>query len=71
MRTTVQIPGMHCASCVALIKDVSQDFPSIRNADVDLASKTVTLEHDAHFDPSAWTRTVEELNPAYKVQPLP
>lgn len=70
MHTTVKIPGIHCQSCAALIKDVSQDFLSIRNADVDLASKIVTLEHDGRFDLSAWSKAVEGLNASYKVQAL-
>jgi len=66
-RTTLHINGIHCASCAALIKDVSADFPSIQSVDVDLQSKNATLEHDEHFDLSAWTRAVEELNSDYKV----
>jgi hypothetical protein len=29
MQTHVSIPGIHCASCAALIKDVSSEFSSI------------------------------------------
>lgn len=69
-RTTLHITGIHCPSCIALIKDVSQDFPSIHSVNGNLGEKTVTLEHDENLDLSAWTRAVEELNPAYRVQPL-
>lgn len=70
MRTLIQIPGMHCPSCVALVKDVSRDFPSIQHIDVDLGTKNVTLQHDGHFDLPAWSKAIEELNDDYRVQTL-
>lgn len=70
MRTLVQIPGIHCQSCVALITDVSQDFPAIQHIDVDLQSKKITLDHDDRFDLPTWSQAVEGLNASYKVQTL-
>ncbi|MDO8469345.1 MAG: heavy metal-associated domain-containing protein [Candidatus Peribacter sp.] len=70
MKTLVKIPGIHCQSCVALITDISGDFPSIQHINVDLASKQVALDHDGHFDLETWSKAVEELNDAYKVQTL-
>ncbi len=70
MRTIVSINGIHCPSCVALVKDVSQDFPSIQHIDVNLGEKKVTLQHDGHFDLSAWSRAVKSLNESYDVQTL-
>lgn len=71
MKTLVSIPGIHCQSCVALITDISQDFPSIQHIDVDLSKKTVSLDHNDHFDLSTWSKAVEDLNASYKVQALP
>jgi copper chaperone CopZ len=68
MHTTVSIPGIHCASCAALIKDVSSEFPSIKNIDVDVDTKKVTLEHDESFDQQKWTEEIEALDEKYKVQ---
>ncbi|MEK7563150.1 MAG: heavy metal-associated domain-containing protein [Patescibacteria group bacterium] len=65
--TTVSIPGMHCASCAALIKDVSGDFPSIKSINVDVDTKHVTLEHDESFDMQKWTEEIESLGDTYKV----
>ena len=48
--TKVSIPGIHCEGCAKLIKDVTSDYPLITNVDVDLNTKTVTLEHDPDFD---------------------
>ncbi len=69
MRTTVSIPGMHCASCAALIKDVSSEFPSIKSINVDVDTKNVTLNHDESFDMQKWATEIEALDPKYKILP--
>ncbi|TSC58575.1 MAG: hypothetical protein Greene041619_449 [Candidatus Peregrinibacteria bacterium Greene0416_19] len=69
-QTTVSIPGIHCASCAALIKDVSSGFPSLTSAEVDIDTKKVTLNHDEHFDMQKWTQEIESLDEKYKIQPL-
>lgn len=69
MTTTVSIPGIHCASCAALIKDVSSEFPSIKTVDVDVDTKKVTLDHDDTFDMQKWTEEIEALDPKYKIHP--
>lgn len=66
--TTVQIPGIHCASCISLIKDVSSEFPQIQKVDVDVDTKKVTIEHGDDFDLSQWKEEIESLGDAYKVQ---
>lgn len=68
MQTTVSIPGIHCASCAALITDVSGDFPSIQQVDVNIDTKQVTLEHDEEFDLRSWAKEVEALDAKYRVQ---
>ena len=67
MYTTVSIPGIHCASCAALIKDVSSEFPSIKNVDVNIETKNVTLDHDENFDMQKWSEEIESLDPKYKI----
>lgn len=67
LSTTISIPGMHCASCATLIKDVSSGFSAIRRVEADLQKKTVTIAHDASFDFQAWKRAIEELGDAYKI----
>ncbi len=69
MTTTVSIPGLHCASCAALIKDISSEFPSIKNIDIDIDTKVVTFEHDERLDLQQWTKEIEALGDAYKVLP--
>ena len=67
MQTTVSIPGIHCASCSALVSDVSSEFPSVQNVDVDLQSKKVTINHSEDFDFQAWKQEIESLDEKYKV----
>lgn len=71
MQTIVSIPGIHCASCAALIKDVSGEFPSIKTITVDIDSKKVTLDHDEGLDMQKWIQEIEALDEKYKVQSLP
>ena len=67
MMTTISIPGIHCASCSALIKDVSSEFPAIKSVDVDIDTKKVTLDHDENFDMQKWSAEIESLDPKYKI----
>lgn len=66
--TKVSIPGIHCASCAALIKDVSGEFPEIKSVSVDTDSKIVTLDHDERLDIEKWSKEIESLDPKYKIQ---
>jgi len=67
MQTTFSIPGIHCASCAALIKDVSSEFPAITSIDVDIDRKTVSLMHGDDFIVDGWKNAIEELGQEYKV----
>lgn len=68
MQTIVSIPGMHCASCANLIKDVSSEFPQIQNVDIDMSSKKVTLEHNEDFDFQKWSDELKAIDPKYAVE---
>lgn len=67
MKTTVNIPGMHCESCATLVKDVSAEFPALQKVEVDLEAKKVTLEHQEEFDLKKWTQEIESLGEEYTV----
>ena len=67
MQTTVSIPGIHCASCAALIKDISSEFASIKSVDVDVDTKKVTLDHEEGFDFQQWKKEIESLDRKYAV----
>lgn len=70
MITKVSIPGIHCPSCAALIKDVSSDFPSIETVDVNIDSKIVTIHHNNDFSIQKWSEEIEALDPTYGIHPL-
>ncbi len=70
MKTVLSIPGMHCDSCAALIKDVSSEFPAIKTVEVDLKTKRVILNHSEDLDLAAWSKEIEALGEKYKVTPL-
>lgn len=65
--TTISIPGIHCASCASLIKDISAEFPAITKIDVDLTEKRVTIEHTDAFNMAKWKEEIEGLGDTYKV----
>ncbi len=67
MTTTVSIPGIHCDACSALIKDVSNEFSSIKNVNVDIDTKKVTLEHEEDFDFERWKSEIESLDRKYAI----
>lgn len=67
MQTTVSIPGIHCAACATLIKDVSSEFSAIKNVDIDIETKKVTLDHDEGFDMQQWKSEIESLDRKYAV----
>lgn len=67
MNTTVSIPGIHCSACSALIKDISSEFSSIKNVDVDLETKKVTIDHEENFDLAQWKNEVESIDKKYAV----
>lgn len=70
MKTTVSIPGIHCPSCAALIKDVSADFPQIQNVDVNIDAKQATLEHDDNLDFQKWAEEIHTLGDSYTVKKI-
>ncbi len=68
MQTTLSIPGIHCESCAALIKDVSSEFPQITMVDVNVDTKMVKIHHDESLDIQKWSQEIESLGDTYKIQ---
>jgi len=66
MEAVLQISGLHCASCEALIKDVAKDWKEITRCDVDVISGKVTLEHQNRFNLTPFVSAIDDLGP-YKV----
>lgn len=67
MKTTLQIPGMHCNACATLVTEVSEEFPAVHGVEVNLETKDVTLDHDESLDLAAWTQEIESLGTEYKI----
>ena len=44
---TLEIGGMHCASCVAAVEKALSGVPGVERASVNLATEKATVEHDA------------------------
>lgn len=66
MITTLNIKGMHCASCKALIEDVCQDIPGVTSCNVDVSNNTAKVEHDASVSSDKIRQEIESLGD-YKV----
>jgi P-type Cu+ transporter len=45
MKTTLNIGGMTCASCVAHVEEALQEVPGVVNASVNLATEKATVEY--------------------------
>lgn len=67
MKSTFKIPGMHCNSCATLVSEVSKEFPTVHDVNVDLDSKLVTLDHDESMDLGVWKNEIESLGDEYTV----
>ncbi len=57
----LDIDGMHCASCVAAVEKSLKKLPGVRNATVNLATETATVEYETdHVRHVELTRAVED-----------
>jgi len=45
--TTINVQGMHCQSCEALLTDVLCELPGVKAAKVSLKAKAAQVEFDA------------------------
>lgn len=66
--TTLQISGMHCASCKALIEDVSRDYAGVQSCDVDFATGETLITHQDDMDVFGLIKEIEQLDEAYRVK---
>jgi copper chaperone CopZ len=61
MTTTLNIKGMHCASCKALIEDVCQEIPGVTSCIVDTATGRARIEHDETVSAEQVQHEIESL----------
>jgi copper ion binding protein len=45
-KVELNIKGMHCKSCVVLVKEALTDVKGVKNADVDLQKNKAVVEFD-------------------------
>lgn len=50
MKTILNIKGMHCHSCKALIEEVCGDIPGVRTCIVDVGREKAEIDHDDNVD---------------------
>jgi copper chaperone len=60
MTTILTVDGMSCEHCVKAVKGAAEAIPGVSNAAVDLAAKTVTVEHDPGVSVDALKAAIEE-----------
>lgn len=59
-RTVLTIDGMTCGNCVRHVGDALRALPGVTGADVQLASRTATIDHDPVLAPvAALTAAIE------------
>lgn len=66
-KTTLNITGMHCASCKALIEEVSLEVSGVKACIVDPEKGTAVIEHDETFQFQPLKQAIEALG-EYKVE---
>ncbi len=67
-KLTLEVTGMHCASCGLLIDETLQDLPGVESAATDVEAGRTVVEHDPGLTPpEAMAEAIAELG--YQVQP--
>lgn len=61
MHTILTITGTHCASCKALIEEVSLEVPGITACTVDYATGKTELDHAGDLDVPALQKAISEV----------
>jgi Au+-exporting ATPase len=47
-KQTIDVKGMHCASCVVLVEQALRTVPGVKEANVNLVTGTATITSDEH-----------------------
>ena len=61
MKTTLEITGMHCASCQKLVGRALQKVPGVINAQVNLMTNKAYIEHEGPLDLSKAKHEVDAV----------
>lgn len=60
MRETYPVPGVSCENCVRHITEELMEIPGVQGVIVDLAEKTVTVDHDGGVSDEQVRAGIEE-----------
>jgi copper chaperone CopZ len=60
VRETYPVPGVSCENCVRHIAEALMGIPGVRGVIVDLAEKTVTVDHDGGVGDDQLRAGIEE-----------
>jgi copper chaperone CopZ len=60
VRATYEVPDVHCQNCVRHITDELMTIPGVQGVIVDLAGKTVTVDHDGAVTDSQIRAGIDE-----------
>jgi Cu+-exporting ATPase len=67
---TIEVEGMHCASCVQHVERALQSVPGVRQASVNLATERATVEYDtSQTDPEELSRAVKDAGYGVNTRP--
>ena len=66
MKKEIEIKGMTCPACKALVEDVCSDFSEVNTATVDLKKGTLLVDVDEKFDFKSLKEEIESAG-SYKV----
>ncbi len=71
-RTVLTIDGMTCGNCVRHVGDALRALPGVTGADVQLASRSATVDHDPALAPvAALTAAIEAEGYVVVAAPTP
>ncbi len=60
MKTVINVEGMSCAHCVNAVNRALREVEGVVAVDVDLQSKTATVEHSDKTTFDSMKKTIEE-----------
>ena len=67
MQTIINIKGIHCPSCKALIEDICLDVQGVESCKVDEKTGKALVNHEVNLDLQVLKKEIEESGDEYQV----
>lgn len=61
MKSILQIKGMHCVSCQALLEEVIGEIPGVTSCRVDIDRGMAEVEHEKEISKETFEKTIVPL----------